>query len=142
MRKTRSQLYRLVYKHAKTGSILLDYLVAITIVLMLLPIVVSVCVCLKQGLQNSSIAQDTIATYQFRRMLLLAYDVSIEEDVLYFTYQNKQMQASEVNGNLIIQPGTQMVYPHVEDACFVEEEGVFYVQYHRGNQAYEVVLCI
>lgn len=125
----------------QTGSLLIDYLLTLSIALTLLPILVVSLFVLSYTLKINPKVQDMIATYQFQRMLLISYDMTILEDSLYFNYQNREMKASVVNQNLIIQPGTQVIYPKIENVSFYKEDGVIYVAFERNAKKYEIALC-
>lgn len=123
------------------GSIFIDYLLTLSIALILLPILVASLCVLSYTLKMNPKVQDMIATHQFQRVLLISYDITILEDSLYFNYQNREMKASLVNQNLIIQPGTQVIYPKIEDVSFYKEDGVIYVAFERNAKNYEIALC-
>ena len=116
------------------GSILIDYLFTMLIIGMMLPIVVSSLSLLMQCLKQPPIVQDMIASYQMRRILALSYDPFIEDNTLYFTYRTTQMRLSKVNKNIIIQPGTQIMYTNVDACTFYEDEHGIWIIYERDNE--------
>lgn len=123
------------------GSVLVEYLLTLMIVLLLMPITVMSISVISKGLYNQEEIQDSIASYQLRRMLLLSYDTYIEEGCLYFNYQNETRKLSLVNGNLIIQPGTQFVYTDIDEASFYMNDNTIILSYVRGNKTYEKAIA-
>lgn len=120
---------------------MIDLLLTIMIILFLIPVVM-ICLHILFGtLHFDQDIQDLIASYQLRRILLISYDKSIEDNVLYFNYQSKQMKLREVNNNLIIQPGTQIMYVNIENASFYESGNVIYLYYERNGNSYEEAIA-
>lgn len=74
-------------------------------------------------------------------MLLISYDKYIEDGCLYFDYQNETRKLSLVNGNLIIQPGTQFVYTDIDEASFYMIDNAIFLSYVRGSETYEKVIA-
>ncbi len=124
----------------KRGSILIDYLLTMMIVSMMIPIVVMALSVLTDCLQQQSIIQDMIASYQLRRILALSYDPFIEGDTLYFTYRTTQMRLSKVNSHIILQPGTQIMYTNVDACSFLQDESGIWVVYERDDQETKEIL--
>lgn len=121
----------------RTGSILMDYLLTLFITSLMIPVVLSSLLLLTNYLKENPYLQDEIASYQLRRILSLSYDPYIEENSLYFTYRQSKMNLSFVNGNLIIQPGTQIMYLNIDSCDFFEENGVIWVLYERNGKEIE-----
>ena len=119
------------------GTILVDFLLSLFITVSLIPIILTCLVVLSKGLVKDESLQDSIATYQLRRILALSYDPYIEDDTLYFQYRKKEMKLSYVNENIIIQPGTQIIYTNVDSCAFVEGNDVISIVYQRNGKDYE-----
>ena len=119
------------------GTVLVDFLLSLFITVSLIPIILTCLVVLSKGLVKDESLQDSIATYQLRRILALSYDPYIEDDTLYFQYRKKEMKLSYVNENIIIQPGTQIIYTNVDSCSFVEENDVISIIYQRNGKDYE-----
>ena len=119
------------------GTVLVDFLLSLFITVSLIPIILTCLVVLSKGLVKDESLQDSIATYQLRRILALSYDPYIEDDTLYFQYRKKEMKLSYVNENIIIQPGTQIIYTNVDSCSFVEENDVISIVYQRNGKEYE-----
>lgn len=85
-------------------------------------------------------AQDEIATYQLRRILLLSKERQIQGGDLIFTYQGKEMNANFKNEKILIQPGTQMVYTQIQEGNFVAEGGIISITYLRQGKNIKRVL--
>lgn len=129
-----------MYTINNRGSVLAEYLLTLIIVLSLIPITLMSLSILSKTLDSNELIQDTIATYQLRRTLALSYDAYIEDDVLYFNYQNEERKLSLVNHKLIIQPGTQIIYINIDEANFVQDSNSIILYYTRGNHTYERAL--
>lgn len=129
-----------MYTRNNRGSVLAEYLLTLIIVLSLIPITLMSLSILSKTLDSNELIQDTIATYQLRRTLALSYDAYIEDDVLYFNYQNEERKLSLVNHKLIIQPGTQIIYINIDEAYFVQDGNSIILYYTRGNHTYERIL--
>ena len=91
------------------GTVLIDYLLTLIIVMMIPVIILSIST-ISHALKQPYCLQDLVATYQLRRILVLSYSPHIEEDALYFTYKKKEMKLSLINENIILTPGTQILY--------------------------------
>lgn len=115
---------------------MIDLLLTIMIVLLLIPVVMVSMQVLIGSLHFEENVQDMIASYQLRRILLLAYDKQVSENALSFTYQNSQMHLSQVNQNIIIQPGTQIMYANVENTMIYQDGNVIYLRYERYGKEY------
>lgn len=122
------------------GFIVMDYLLSLFIVALMCPLmVVSISLLLKQKTDIQTV-QDEVAIAQLQRILLLSDDYAVSENEITFVNQNRQMYASLVNHNLIIQPGTQMFLIDVDSVSFIEENGLIKCRYARKNKEYERVL--
>ncbi len=123
------------------GTVLVDFLLSLLISVCLLPIVLCCISVLSKGLKRNLSIQDMIATNQLRRILALSYDLYIEEHTLHFQYQTKDMHIGLVNENIIIQPGTQIMYTNVDYCEFIEEENVILICYERDGKKYEEAIA-
>lgn len=120
---------------------MIDLLLTIMITLMLVPVVLVCMRVLIGSLHFEENVQDLIASYQLKRILLLAYDKDIIENRLIFTYQNREMYLLEVNENIIIQPGTQIMYANVENTKIYQRNNVIYLSYERYDKQYEQAIA-
>ena len=83
---------------------------------------------------------DEIAMYQLRELLLIAYDIEIDDDEINFTYQDKTFRLSLINNRLILQPGTQIYLDEVDNLYFMQSDGLIYVNYEKDDRQYQKVL--
>lgn len=83
---------------------------------------------------------DEIAMYQLRELLLIAYDIEIDDDEINFTYQDKTFRLSLINNRLILTPGTQIFLDEVDDLYFTQSDGLIYVNYEKDDRKYQKVL--
>ncbi len=128
-------------KRNQRGTILVDFLLTLLISVSLLPIVLCCISVLSKGLIRNYQLQDMIATNQLRRILAISYNLNIEEHTLYFQYQKKEMHLEMVNDNIIIQPGTQIIYTNVDSCEFVLEDDVISICYERNGKKYEEAIA-
>ncbi len=128
-------------KRNHRGTILVDFLLTLLISVSLLPIVLCCISVLSKGLIRNYQLQDMIATNQLRRILAISYNLNIEEHTLYFQYQKKEMHLEMVNDNIIIQPGTQIIYTNVDSCEFVLEDDVISICYERNGKKYEEAIA-
>lgn len=128
-------------KRNQRGTILVDFLLTLLISVSLLPIVLCCISVLSKGLIRNYQLQDMIATNQLRRILAISYNLNIEEHTLYFQYQKKEMHLEMVNDNIIIQPGTQIIYTNVDSCDFVLEDDMISICYERNGKKYEEAIA-
>ncbi len=128
-------------KRNHRGTVLVDFLLTLLIAVSLLPIVLSCISVLSKGLIRNFQIQDMIATNQLRRILSISYDLKIEDQTLYFQYQKKEMHLGLVNDNIIIQPGTQIIYTNVDSCEFECEDDVILICYERNGEKYEEAIA-
>ena len=83
---------------------------------------------------------DEIAISQLREQMLISYDLKFSRNMLAFRYKNDDFRLSEVNGMLLLQPGTQIYLNDVEGLYFEKRNGCIYVVYERDGKEYEQVI--
>ncbi len=113
-----------------------DILILLLCAVLLVPPSLTVIRVISDSLDFRQEVQDEIGIAQLRRILLLSYDLCAEETVLTFRYHNEDRTLREVNGRLIIQPGTQIFLCDTENVFFSLEDDVIYVWYQRDGQTY------
>lgn len=119
---------------ADAGSVLVEVLVSFAVITMILPAAAASLRVLPSLLCFREKVQDEIALAQMRRILMLSYRPKVFPEHLEYTYQLRGFSLSEVNGNLIIQPGTQVILAGITAAWFEEEGGIVYVVYERNGK--------
>lgn len=119
---------------SNTGSALTDVLLVLLVATLMMAPVVSAIRLVPRFLTFHEEVQDEIALAQMRHILMLSYKVENRGSSLAYTYQNRDFQLSMVNGNLIIQPGTQMILTGISGAHFVSAGEVIYVVYTREEK--------
>ncbi len=119
---------------ANRGSALTEILLVMFIASLMMAPVVSAIRLVPRFLTFQEDVQDEIALAQVRRILMLSYKVENNGSTLAYTYQEREFRLSMVNGNLIIQPGTQMILPEISEAYFESEGEVIYVVYTREGK--------
>lgn len=83
---------------------------------------------------------DEIAISQLREQMLISYDLKFTRNMLTFRYKNDDFRLSEVNGMLLLQPGTQIYLNDVDSLHFEKRNGCIYVVYERNGKEYEQVI--
>ncbi len=104
-------------------------LIALLITLSILPIAVSIlsyCANLKQ---DYDLLNSEIAFMDLRRIMLISYDIEINQYGINFIYQNKDYQVSLVNDKILLQPGTQIIVDKVKKCLFYEANDSIYLKY-------------
>lgn len=116
-----------------SGSVLVEVLLSIAVICMILPAASASLRLLPSLLVFREKVQDEIALAQMRRILMLSYQPEVYSDHLDYMYQLRVFTLSEVNGNLIIQPGTQVILAGISAAWFEWKGGIVYVVYERNG---------
>lgn len=124
----------------RRGSILLEFLIALSMMLMCLPILVNSMNSFQPLLNRNYEIQDLISANQIRKILLTSYDVTLEDNVIYFRHDGKDFKLSFINQYLVLQPGTQIYFPDIENAVFTYNNQILYLLYERNNKEYEISL--
>ncbi|MGM9941105.1 MAG: hypothetical protein ACI32N_03850 [Bulleidia sp.] len=126
----------------RSGSVLSDFLITMMIVIsMACAVIGSLSLFLKTNAFDELI-QDQIAIAQLRNTLMISDNVEPCSDTLSFTNRNRQMTLKVINGNLIIQPGTQIVLVDVDSASFALRSGMVVCTYERAGKQYEAVIAL
>lgn len=84
---------------------------------------------------------DEISLCQLREILLIGYDINVNNDQIVFRYKNKENRLSLVNNKLILQPGTQIFLNDIDDIYFYKENGCVKIRYYRNNKYNERIIC-
>lgn len=80
---------------------------------------------------------DEIAINELRELLLITYELNINDDSLNFIYQGKEFELSLVNNKLLLQPGTMIYLYGIDDLNFYEKNNSIYISYLRKGKRYE-----
>ena len=80
---------------------------------------------------------DELSLHQLRESMLISYDLSFDQNALYFSLHNKDFILSKVNDKLILHPGTQIFLADVDELHFEERGSVVYVCYRKKDKEYE-----
>ncbi len=118
----------------------LNTLLSLYVVLTCLPVVVGILTCLTNIELDYVQINNELAMYQLRRVMLIAYNLEIEEDRLNFIYHNDDYQLSLINNNLLLQPGTQIYLSDVDEIRFYVENNCLHLVYRRKDREYENII--
>lgn len=119
-----------------------DFLLCVIIVLTMANIVVSSLSVFLPSMKHREEVQDMIAIAQLQKTLMISDDFTVTEDSLYFTNADREMVLHVVNGNLIIQPGTQFILVDVGEVRFHTEGNLIVCQWERSGNVYERVIAL
>lgn len=131
---------RRMYNRRNSGLIMTDYLLSLFIVAVMCPLMVASIALISNRKTDVQSVQDEIAIAQLQRILIISQEYEIQGSELSFVHQNRTMYLRKVNGNLIIQPGTQIILVDVDDVTFNEEDSLITCTYWRDGKEYERVL--
>ena len=104
-------------------------LIALLITLSILPIIVNAYKIVGNFKFNYDYATNEMTLMDLRRVLLLAYDLKINEHELNFIYHNENYVLRLVNEKLILQPGTQIYLDHLNEINFYVDNECLYLRY-------------
>ena len=119
--------------HFKNGMIMSNFLTTLITLIISVNIIFSCINIISKHNFYEERMQDLIGLSQLSRYLLLAEDIKIENNCIYFKYLDKDMKVDIVNKNLIIQPGTQFVIVNIDHLNFYIENNLLYIEYERNN---------
>ncbi len=123
----------------RSGSVTTQLLMAMMVVCMLLPITMLCISSVRSNLQFMQEVQDQTALLQLRRILVRCSDLQVGNESLYYEDCGQQRVLRQAGRRLIIQPGTQIILDDIDGLFFGYEEGLYYLQYTRGQ---EVMKCV
>ena len=128
-------------KYSRRGSILSEYLLVLFIFVLIIQIYNSCLILIDKSLNYDSYIDDEVAIIQLRKTLLLSYDIENKGASLNYEYQHRNFTLSEVNNNLIIQPGTQIIIFGINNLSFYNSGNNIYIYYEKDGESFEKILC-
>ncbi len=126
-------------KHNR-GSTLVEFILVLFIALIFISITAQAIKDIDKHIKYKEEISDEISLLQLKRILLLSYEIEINNNSLEYIYQNRKFYISEVNNNLIIQPGTQIILLNVNNVSFIEDDNDIYLLYEKKDKKYERLL--
>lgn len=115
-------------------------IIALIITLAILPL----CASSFTMISNINFTYDEInnelALVDLRRILLLSYNLMMNNNQLNFIYKNKDYSLSLVNNRLVLSPGYQMFLNNVDDLSFFSKDNCIYIDYEIDGKHYERVI--
>ena len=115
-------------------------IIAVYILLISLPIALAILNLSSKLTFNYYDLQDEISIRQLRRIILLSYDLEFDEKELSFIYHNKNFRLSNINNNLVLSEGYQLIIPKVDEYEFYLEGNILKLKYERDKHIYEKTL--
>ena len=128
-------------KYSRRGSILSEYLLVLFIFVLIIHIYNSCLILIDKSLNYDSYIDDEVAIIQLRKTLLLSYDIENNGASLNYEYQHRNFTLSEVNNNLIIQPGTQIIIFGINYLSFYNSGNNIYIYYEKDGESFKRILC-
>ena len=120
---------------------LIRTLLGLLIIIIMLPIMTKSFIYTSNIEFNYNEINDELALMQLRELLLLAYDVNINDTSMDFIYKNKNFCLSMINNKLILQPGTQIFLNDIDNLCFKIMDNCIYIDYERDDKTYESIIA-
>lgn len=77
---------------------------------------------------------DERSIHQMRMLFVLSKDYEIYGDMLYFHYQDKDMNFHFDKDKLILEDGYQVFFNDLQAASFTKEDHCYYFHYLRNNE--------
>lgn len=123
------------------GFIYTRTLVAIFVVLSILPLMISVFRYVSLFEFDYNLTNNKLALMDLRRVLLLAYDIQIDDHELSFLYHNENYSLKLINNKLILRPGTQIYLNDIDEVNFYIKNNCLYISYlNTKGKRYEEVI--
>ena len=129
-------------RHRQSGYVMQDFLLSLLIVVVMVQITTSAIRLLPSFSSVSQSVQDEIAIAQLQKILIISDDFNVEEETLYFTNQGREMKLRKVNGNVIIQPGTQIILADVDYVVLKDDGCRIYCIWQRDEKSYERIIAL
>ncbi|MBR2067324.1 MAG: hypothetical protein IJ875_03580 [Solobacterium sp.] len=118
----------------KRGSILVEIILSLWIVLLFIAIPIEATNLLQRNLQFEQNVQDEISLLQLKRILLLSYDIHVEKDYLTFIYEERECILSLINQKLILQPGTYILLIDIDAISFSTNNNMIFISFEREGK--------
>lgn len=125
-------------KSYSAGFIKTRFLIALLITLSILPLCTSMVRLLGNVNMDYDLVNSELSMMDLRRILLIAYDLEINEYELNFTYHNSPYNLRLINDKLILSPGTQIYLNDIKEASFYTKNDCLYLRYvNNDDKEYE-----
>lgn len=108
-------------------------LIALLITLTMLPLAISTFSFVGKYEFNYNLINNEMALMDLRRVMLIAYDISVSEYEVNFVYHNDNYSLRYVNNKLLLQPGSQIYLNGIISARFYTNNNSIYVEYVDEN---------
>lgn len=122
------------------GFIALRSLIALTIIMLYLPLITCILIYVSDINYRYDLLNDELSLLQLRRIMLLSYDIEVENNTISFIYGESGRNLSMINGRLVLTPGYQMFLDKIDGLHFEEREGLIYICYVKDNKEYEALI--
>ena len=102
------------------GFIALRSLIALTIIMLYLPLITCILIYVSDINYRYDLLNDELSLLQLRRIMLLSYDIEVENNTISFIYGESGRNLSMINGRLVLTPGYQMFLDKIDGLHFEE----------------------
>ena len=125
----------------KRGSILIEVLISMNVIVFLIPVVCGGMALLKKPDPVYRNIQNRIQMMQCRRLVSAGQIHSLTEDQLSFNAQGKDRVLHCRNGWLLIEPGTWILCDKVRDVRFEQREEVILIHVTTFEESFTDVIA-
>lgn len=125
----------------KRGFSKLELVVSVYIFLLLLPLLLNIYKSIASLDFYYYDVSGNMSIVQLRKILLLSYDIEVNDNYLSFNYQDKDYEIYLTNDHLIMTPGTQIIYEDVLDASFYIENDCIYLEILKDEKYEKICLA-
>lgn len=125
------------FKASHRGIILHEAVVSIVVIIILIPILIMGLKLISSSKLYDESIQDEIKKIQLQRILVIAYDVKVENNQLFFKHNNQEKSLRYINNHVILSPGTQIFFEGVQDVEFKIDDNNIIIIFTRNNRVYE-----
>lgn len=122
------------------GSTTIECLLGLIITTILIPIVYTPMRILINHEYFNQDAQDEIALYQLRRIMLVSSDFYVSNGNLLGNYDGEEFEIKSSN-HTYLTPGTLIFFSSIDEGYFSEDNGIFYYEYLRNGKRHKRVVA-
>lgn len=117
----------------RRGYTTIEFLIALIVSSVLIPLVFTSLRLLISHQYFNQEAQDEIALYQLRKILLLVNHISISDTILEGFLNEEEIRLVYDNRHVYLQPGTQIFLTDIDDGYFSIEGNLCFFNYYRDK---------
>ena len=127
---------------SRSGFILKDLLIALLIVVIMFPIVVSIVDVVSSFRMIDDRLIDEIAILHLQRRMILAEDISVSAKEVSFQSDGEFWTLKSDDERVYMTPGYQLFLAGADRADFYSDGKYIYLVYSKDNKEYEKIITI